>query len=210
MQVNGPEGQKLARKESLAVSLACMAIYWSIPGFKGTTIKLCVLSWMRNVCHWDSQVYQRVQAWHSLRLEKPRWVNNTMTCNDDSDAYIFLGARFDLISVILKVLCSSPKCHQCNHQNVVTRRPIKHCRLGFINKRDRLWNTCHRSFLYYKNYLLFFFFRSVFFPFRFQKVDFSFLSFFFFFVQFSPFFFLWQFLSLFLSFCIKKPQQLCS
>ena len=44
MQVNGPEGQKLARKESLAVSLACMAIYWSIPGFKGTTIKLCVLS----------------------------------------------------------------------------------------------------------------------------------------------------------------------
>ena len=44
MHVNGPKGKKLARKKSLAVSLACMAIYWSIPGFKGTTIKLCVLS----------------------------------------------------------------------------------------------------------------------------------------------------------------------
>ena len=27
MQVNGPEGLKLARKKSLAVSVACMAIY---------------------------------------------------------------------------------------------------------------------------------------------------------------------------------------
>ena len=27
MQVNGPEGYKLARKKSLAVSVACMAIY---------------------------------------------------------------------------------------------------------------------------------------------------------------------------------------
>ena len=27
MQVNGPEGKKLAKKKSLAVSVACMAIY---------------------------------------------------------------------------------------------------------------------------------------------------------------------------------------
>ena len=43
MQVNGLEGQKLARKKSLAVSVACMAIYWPTPGFKGRTWKLCVL-----------------------------------------------------------------------------------------------------------------------------------------------------------------------
>ena len=43
MQVNGPEWQKLARKKSLAVSVACMAIYCPIPGFKGRNLKLCVL-----------------------------------------------------------------------------------------------------------------------------------------------------------------------
>ena len=35
MQVNGPEGWKLARKKSPAVSVACIAIYCPIPGFKG-------------------------------------------------------------------------------------------------------------------------------------------------------------------------------
>ena len=33
-----------ARKKSLAVSVACMAIYWPTPGFKGRTFKLCVLT----------------------------------------------------------------------------------------------------------------------------------------------------------------------
>ena len=38
-------------KNSLAVSVACMAIYWPIPGFKGRTFKLCVLTrWDFNFC----------------------------------------------------------------------------------------------------------------------------------------------------------------
>ena len=38
MQVNGPEGYKLARKKSLAVSVACIAVYWPTPSFKGTLV----------------------------------------------------------------------------------------------------------------------------------------------------------------------------
>ena len=38
MQVNGPEEQKLSRKKSLAVSVACMARYWPTPGFKGKNL----------------------------------------------------------------------------------------------------------------------------------------------------------------------------
>ena len=44
MQVNGPEGQKEARKKSLAVSVACMVIYCPTKGLKGRTFKLCVLT----------------------------------------------------------------------------------------------------------------------------------------------------------------------
>ena len=51
MQVNGPEGYKLARKNSLAVGVACMAIYRPAPGFKGRTFTLWVLnSWVFNFC----------------------------------------------------------------------------------------------------------------------------------------------------------------
>ena len=35
---------KQGRNKSLAVSVACMAIYWPTPGFKGRTFKLCVLT----------------------------------------------------------------------------------------------------------------------------------------------------------------------
>ena len=44
MQMNRPEGVKLAWEKSLAVSAACMATYWPTPGFKGRTFKLCVLT----------------------------------------------------------------------------------------------------------------------------------------------------------------------
>ena len=44
MQMNGLEGQKQARKKSLAVSLSRMATYLPIPGFKGRMCKLCVLT----------------------------------------------------------------------------------------------------------------------------------------------------------------------
>ena len=42
MQVNGPDGWKLARKKSLAVGVACMAIYRPAPGLKGRTFELCI------------------------------------------------------------------------------------------------------------------------------------------------------------------------
>ena len=41
--MNRPEGYTLARKKSLAVSAARMAIFRPTPGFKGITFKLCVL-----------------------------------------------------------------------------------------------------------------------------------------------------------------------
>ena len=44
MQVNGLEKQKWSRKNSLAVSVAFMAIYWPTSGFKVKTYKLCVLN----------------------------------------------------------------------------------------------------------------------------------------------------------------------
>ena len=51
MQVNGPEGKKLARKKPLTVSIGCMAIYRPTLGFKGRAFKFCVLnSWDFNFC----------------------------------------------------------------------------------------------------------------------------------------------------------------
>ena len=35
---------EIGQKKSLAVDIACMAIYWPTPGFKGRTFKLCVLN----------------------------------------------------------------------------------------------------------------------------------------------------------------------
>ena len=44
-------GRVERRKKSLAVSVACMAIYWPTPGLKGRTFKLCVLTrWDFNFC----------------------------------------------------------------------------------------------------------------------------------------------------------------
>ena len=44
MQVNGPEGEKLARKKSLAVGVACMAMHRPAPGFKRRTFEFWVLN----------------------------------------------------------------------------------------------------------------------------------------------------------------------
>ena len=38
MHVNGPEGQKLPRKKSLAVGVACKAMFGPTPGLKGRTL----------------------------------------------------------------------------------------------------------------------------------------------------------------------------
>ena len=51
MRVNGPEGWKLARKNSLAAGVACMAIYTPVPGLKGRTLELWDLNrWVLNFC----------------------------------------------------------------------------------------------------------------------------------------------------------------
>ena len=43
--------KKQGRNKSLAVSVACMAIYWPTPGFKGRTYKLCALNGLNfNFC----------------------------------------------------------------------------------------------------------------------------------------------------------------
>ena len=39
-KMNGPEGQKLATKKSLAVSVACMAVYGPATDFTGRTFEL--------------------------------------------------------------------------------------------------------------------------------------------------------------------------
>ena len=44
MQVNGPGGQKVARKKSLAVGVACMAIYGPAAGLKVRPFELRVLN----------------------------------------------------------------------------------------------------------------------------------------------------------------------
>ena len=66
IQVNGPEGLKLARKNSLAVSVACMATYWPTPGFKERTFKLCVLTrYDFNFCIRSSQLRGSDKGNHS-------------------------------------------------------------------------------------------------------------------------------------------------
>ena len=61
MQVNGP-GSVEIRKKSLAVSVACMAIYWPTPGLKGRTFKLCVLTrWDFNFCVRSSPLRGRIR-----------------------------------------------------------------------------------------------------------------------------------------------------
>ena len=65
MQVNGPEEKKLARKKSLAVSEAYVAVHWPTPGFKGTSFKLCVLNrWDFNFCVRSSPLRR---AWSVLQ-----------------------------------------------------------------------------------------------------------------------------------------------
>ena len=63
MQMNGPEREKEARKKSLVVSIACIAIYRPTPGFKGRTFKLCVLTrWDFNFCVRSSPLH-RSSSW---------------------------------------------------------------------------------------------------------------------------------------------------
>ena len=45
IQVNGPKGRNIARKKSLAVSVACMAIYWPTPRWKKNQFKSEVIFW---------------------------------------------------------------------------------------------------------------------------------------------------------------------
>ena len=62
------------RKKSLAISVACMAIYWLTPGFKGRTFKLCVLTrWDFNFCVRSSPLRGSNYTW-----ENRQWLNCTL------------------------------------------------------------------------------------------------------------------------------------
>ena len=51
MQVNGQGEKKLARKKSLAVGVACVAIFGPVPGSTGRTFEFWVLNkWVFNFC----------------------------------------------------------------------------------------------------------------------------------------------------------------
>ena len=59
---------KQERKKSLAASVACMAIYWPTPGFKGRTSTLCLLTrWDLNFCVPSSTLRGCPEVW---------WTNN--------------------------------------------------------------------------------------------------------------------------------------
>ena len=61
-------GQVLEKMKSLAVTVACMAIYWPTPGFKGRTFKLCVLTRLDfNFCVRSSPL-QEENEWSILRI----------------------------------------------------------------------------------------------------------------------------------------------
>ena len=76
-------GRVEIRKKSLAVSVACLAIYWPTPGFKGRTFKLCVLTrWDFNFCVRSSPL-----RGHLRRLRKRFIVERT------NEAEIRLGEQ---------------------------------------------------------------------------------------------------------------------
>ena len=55
-----------SRKKSLAVGEACVAIFWPVPGFKGTTFEFGVLNrWVFNICVWSAAL-----QWLILEVKK--------------------------------------------------------------------------------------------------------------------------------------------
>ena len=56
--------------KSLAVNVACMAIYWPTPGFKERTFKLCVLK------KWDFNFCVRSSLLRGSRVECPRKITS--------------------------------------------------------------------------------------------------------------------------------------
>ena len=65
------KGYKLARKKSLAVSVACMAIYWLTPGCKGRTFQLCVLNRWDYFCIHSSTLWGAIQVELGASAKKP-------------------------------------------------------------------------------------------------------------------------------------------
>ena len=84
MQVNGLEGLKLARKKSLAVSVACMAIYWPTPGFKGRTFKLCILiRWDFNFCVRSSPLRGIIERTDEAEIRPEEQGEEAKSCRDN-------------------------------------------------------------------------------------------------------------------------------
>ena len=68
-------GRVEIREKSLAVSVACVAIYWPTPGFKGRTFKLYVLTrWDFNFCvrssHSRGKKIARAESAHVMTKDK--------------------------------------------------------------------------------------------------------------------------------------------
>ena len=109
MQVTGPEGYKLARKIFLAVSVACMAIYWPTQGFKGRTFKLCVLNRGDfNFCVRSSPQRGRIISNSSSGGSSSR--NSSFSC-------VFLIETVSLQQQDLLSSSSSPPSHHHHHHH---------------------------------------------------------------------------------------------
>ena len=74
------------RKKSLAVCIACMALYWPTPGFKGRTFKLCILTrWDFNFSirsspvqgHGGKKVFQGIKI---SRRQKRKVLREVLNC----------------------------------------------------------------------------------------------------------------------------------
>ena len=65
------------RKKSLAVSVACMAIYRPTPGLKGRTFKLCVLTrWDFNFCIRSSPLREMTTKTVTRTINNKNGMNN--------------------------------------------------------------------------------------------------------------------------------------
>ena len=76
---------KQERKESLAVSVACMAIYCPTPGFKERTFKLCVLNrWDFNCCIHSSPLWGIVERTNKEEIRLEELSEKTESCQANS------------------------------------------------------------------------------------------------------------------------------
>ena len=135
MQVNGPEGEKQARKTTMAISVACMAIYWPTPGFKGRMCKLCVLNgWDFNFCVHSSPLRGRENRVLGVTLdEELKWQSHIdSVCKKSSRNLSFLGQHKDNVSTDCRKMLF--KVHLRAHINYASSLWSNACEVRLKNK----------------------------------------------------------------------------